>query len=607
MNSSSPKLGAYNSPKTRKLEALSCQILSLETELESHIPSTLWISDLHGEGDRFRNILKGRFGMLYQTCVEALPQEKPETIRYLGKIIRQARYSANPEMPYTLKEVALFLVQVLRYKMTHVQYPVTEIIQPEYRDYILRLISQHSVPHSLLHEPAITERLITHLSNAVKAVLLDRIVVLGDIFDRGPQPDKIIRILASTAYRRIVTFVFGNHDILWMGAAVGCRSLIAEATRVTCRYDHFDLLRRLGFDFSKLEAFATRVYPAKRCTGNFKAKTAKGRSMEKALAVIQFKLEDHLIRENPQFGMESRLLLPQLAQTLKSGATEGLNDTFFPTLDLQDPARLNAEEAAVMDDLEQQFVHNDRLKRLLRFFFEKGETYHVHNNLLNIHALVPSTKEGEFEEFMGYRGKALLDFIQTSIRRSGEAYLKQERPRAADRALYFYLWCGPKSPFFGKEAMKTYERYFNLDKETHKEPSLYWKSNLETLEFKQRLLQEFAAKRVIFGHTPVDVTKGKKMASDDGMAINVDGGFAAAYYNRGHALVHTPHQLYGIILPTPDEIQQADKTKAVIPLSVELIDEFKEPMKVKQTYQGKKLKAQLADLKVQLAALVKEP
>jgi fructose-1,6-bisphosphatase-3 len=388
----------------------------------------------------------------------------------------------------------------------------------------------------------------------------------------------------------MVDYVFGNHDILWMGAAAGNRSLIAEALRITCRYDHFEFLHRLRFDFAPLAEFAERTYPVEQVTGNFKARTDKGRSMEKALSIIQFKLEEQTIRDFPKYEMESRLWLDRLAKLLKENNTSGLNDTHFPTIDLDNPGKLTEEELTIIDDLEHQFTANNRLKRLLHFFFTVGKTFHIQNNFLNIHALIPSTADGEFEEFLGRKGKLLLSFIQDTIQRVGERYLKGEKQDPEDQALFFYLWCGPKSPFFGKHAMKTFERYFLIDKATHTERSLYWKDNMQRAEFKRLLQKEFGVQRVIYGHTPVNYKKGASMASEDGVAINIDGGFAAAYYNRGHSLVHTPHQLYGIILPTPDEIMDAARKLESAPLDIELIDEFRQPMKIKDTIAGKKIK-----------------
>ncbi len=593
--------------QTHELDKLAQQLLHLENELNSNIPVTLWISDLHGEGDRFKAILRGRFGMLYQTCREALPNTfRVDKIQYLTRIIRKKEYCVDENILMDTQDVIFCLVQILKYRLSNLRHRTGDIFPPEFRNTIKRLISELPVPDYVFEEPIISKRLISHLAYSIRQVLLDRILVLGDIFDRGPQPDKIIRILSSPAYRDMVEYVFGNHDILWMGAVAGHKSLVAEAMRITCRYDHFELLSRFQVDTSKLAVFAERTYPVETITGKVKAKTAKGKSMEKALTVIQFKLEEQTIRAHPEYEMESRLWLDRLAKMLKSGETSELNDDHFPTIDFVNPSKLSDEEQDVIDDLTLQFTENKKIKRLLGYFFKKGETYHIHNNSLNIHALVPSTAEGEFEEFLGKNGRALLDFIQDTIERVGKRYMACETQEPRDQALFFYLWCGPKSPFFGKHAMKTFERYFLVDKERQKERSLYWKKNMQTDAFKQKLKEEFGIKRVIYGHTPVDYLKGKQMASSDGVAINVDGGFAAAYYNRGHALVHTPYQLFGIILPTPEEMQEAAENLVAAPLDIELIDEFRQPMKIKDTAKGVLLKRQSQALLSRIRELTQE-
>lgn len=571
-----------------KIDSLAQELLQIDTRLNSNIPATLFISDLHGAGDRFISILRGRFGMLYQTCVEALPKTfNSDKIQYLVQIIRKQRYFSDENIKMDVQDIIMCFVQILKYKFSTVEHNVDDILLPEFREIIGRMISGLPVPDPVFEEAVISNRIIEHLSLAIKRILLDRLMVLGDLFDRGPQPDKIIRILSSKWYQNMVYYVLGNHDVLWMGAAAGNRSLIAEAMRISSRYDHLELMHRLGFDISKLVKFALETYPAKKITGNFKAKTDQTRSMEKALAIIQFKLEEETINKHPEYEMESRLWLNRLAEKLKNNDSDGLKDTHFPTIDFKNPQQLTKEESEVIDDLEKQFTTNKKLKKLMRFFFQKGETYLVHNDMLSIHALIPSTAEGQFEEFLGRKGKSLLDFLQNCIKRIGEAYLNGKKQREEDLALMFYLWCGPKSPFFGKDAMKTFERYFLLDKETHKEQTLYWAKNLQKDDFKEIIMKEFGTNRVIYGHTPVDFTKGKSMASKDGIAINIDGGFAEAYYNRGHALVHTPYQIYGIILPTPEEMKEASNALETVPLSVEIIDEFVAPMKFKDTSKGK--------------------
>ncbi|MEN8141364.1 MAG: fructose-bisphosphatase class III [Thermodesulfobacteriota bacterium] len=589
--------------RTREIDRLASQLIHLEDELNSNIPATLWISDLHGAGNRFKSILRGRFGMLYQTCREALPKTfSHDKIQYLTRLIRKRSYQEDKTSRLDRQDVILCLVQILKYKLANIRSPIRNTFQPQFQNTIERLLSGLPVPDSVFEEDVLAERLIAHLAHAVRQVLLDHILVLGDVFDRGSQPDKIIRILSSRAYAPMVDYVLGNHDILWMGAAAGNRSLIAEAIRISCRYDNFDLLERLGFDSSRLTAFAEKTYPVEKISGKFKAKTKRGLAMEKALTIIQFKLEEETIRRHPEYEMDSRLWLKRLTKLL-AAESDQLNDHHFPTVDPGDPGRLSAEEGAVIDDLEGQFAANPKLKRILRYLFQTGKTYHVHNNALNIHALVPATADGEFEEFGDRRGKQLLDHIQKVIRRTGENYLAGRPQRQSDQDLFFYLWCGPRSPFFGKHAMKTFERYFLLDKESHSERTLYWKSNLQSDAFKEKLKSEFGVKRVIYGHTPVDYAKGKQMASQDGVAINVDGGFSEAYYNRGHALVQTPHQLYGIILPTPDEIKEAAKKLKSVPLDIELIDEFRQPLKVKDTAQGQFLRKRCEELRQQIREL----
>ena len=593
--------------QTGELDKLAQQLLQIENELNSNIPVTLWISDLHGEGDRFMAILRGRFGMLYQTCREALPNTfSTDKIQYLTQIIRKKQYFEEEQILMDTQDVIFCLVQILKYRMDNIRQRTRNVFAPEFANTIKRLLSGLPVPDQVFEEKVLSERLISHLAHSIRQVLLDRIIVLGDIFDRGAQPDKIIRILSSAFYRDMVEYVYGNHDILWMGAASGNPSLVAEAMRITCRYDHFELMNRLDFDSSKLAAFAEKTYPVDKITGKIKAKTDRGRSMEKALAIIQFKLEEQTIRQFPEYEMESRLWLERLAVLLKNNDTAGLNDSHFPTIDHDNPTELTEEEQEVINDLTSQFINNKKIKRLLGFFFKKGKTYHIHNNSLNIHALIPSTEDGEFEEFLGRRGRNLLDFIQETIERVGARYLNNQPQELKDQALFFYLWCGAKSPFFGKHAMKTFERYFLLDEESHVERTLFWKTNMQTDAFKQKLMDEFGIKRVVFGHTPVDYLKGK-MASSDGVAINVDGGFAAAYYNRGHALVHTPYQLFGIILPTPEEMQKATQKLESAPLKIELIDEFRQPMKIKDTAEAELLKLQSNALLKRIKELTLDP
>ncbi|HDP80155.1 MAG TPA: fructose-bisphosphatase class III [Spirochaetes bacterium] len=567
------------------------ELTEIDLKLESNIETTMWISDPHGAGERFVSILKGRFGLVWRVCYEALPKTfSSEKIEYLGRIIRKEKYFPSEIYTMERQDVIAALVKVARYRIQNISDfdTIRDSIPRDLKMIMENLILVYPVPNIVFENNIIADRLITALCKVIKHVILGNLIVLGDIFDRGDEPDKIVRILNHRDIRPYVRFVWGNHDILWMGAAAGNRSMIAEALRISFRYDNIDFLGRLGIDCSNLIAFAERLYPDD-VKGNFKAKKELSRKLEKTLAIIQFKLEEQTIRDYPGFGMASRLWLERLAEMLKAGDTGGLTDTCFPTLSLENPTALTPEESDIMDDLVRRFTGSPKLKTLMRFFFEHGKMYHINNFILNIHALIPSTADGRFEEFEGRRGKELFDYLENLIKHVGQRYLKGEAQDPRELAVMFYLWCGPRSPFFGKNAMKTFERYFLADKAEHKEKLLYWGENIKKKEFMDMIMEEFGVRRIVYGHTPVDINKGEKLASPDGRAINVDGGFSDAYLNRGHSLIHTPQSLYAIILPTPEEIREARTKKEPVKLMIEPIDEFDPPLKVKDTYTGRRL------------------
>ena len=575
------------------------ELTLIETELDRTIDTTLWISDPHGAGERFVSILKGRFGLVWRTAQEALPKTfSEEKLEYLDRLIRKEKYVESYK-GYTMEyqDIISSLVKIVRYKVEDIiQFEkIRGNINNDLKTIIENLILNFPVPNVVYENKTIAEKVIGALTKVVKQVILGQLIVLGDVFDRGDEPDKILRILSQKEIRPYVKFVWGNHDILWMGAAAGNRSLIAEALRISTRYDNLEFLERLNIDLTRLKEFAEKLYPGE-ITGKFKAKLEISKKMEKTLAVIQFKLEEQMITKYPQLQMDHRLNLEKLTLMLKDGSKEGLTDTDFPTLDIENPLILTEEEEEVIDDLVQQFISSAPIKRLMQYLFEEGKLYHINNYIFNVHALIPSTEDGGFEELYGKKGKELFDYIEDTVKRVGQNYLTGKEQEDFDLAVMFYLWCGPKSPFFGKHAMKTFERYFFKDKDTHKERLLYWAENIKKPEFMDLILEEFGAERIVYGHTPVNVTKGEKLASPDGRAINIDGGFSEAYLSRGHSLIMTPYRLYAIILPTQDEIIEAQKKKEPAPLMFEEIDNFSKPIKVQDTFRGKVLTERAKEL-----------
>ena len=567
------------------------ELADIESRLEMNIDTTLWISDPHGAGERFVSILKGRFGLVWRSAYEALPKTfSNEKLEHIDRIIKKERYVESEDFTMEKQDVIAALVHIIRYKVQGV-YDFDQIrggINKDLKPLIENLILNFPVPNIVYEDDIVANKIISALAQIVKQVILGQLIVLGDVFDRGDEPDKILRILSQKELKPFVKFVWGNHDILWMGAAAGNKSLIAEALRISVRYDTLDFLKRLGINISKLQTFAEKLYPGN-ISGAFKAKLDTSKKMEKTLAMIQFKLEEQTIKKYPQLGMDNRLNLEKFAGLLKNGLVSGLTDTDFPTLILDDPLKLTDEESEVIDDLVRQFTQSRQIRRLMEYLFIEGKLYHINNYIMNVHALVPSTENGEFDELYGKKGKELLDHIEFVVRDIGENYLAGREQEPYQLAMMFYLWCGPKSPLYGKDAMKTFERYFYKDKDTHKEKTLFWGKNINNPAFIDKLTEEFNVERIVFGHTPVDISKGQKITSDDGRAINIDGGFSEAYLSRGHALIQTPYSLYAIILPASAEIIDLNKKKEPTRLQFEMIDTFEEPKKIKDTYVGKQL------------------
>jgi len=574
------------------------ELSEIESRLEMNIDTTLWISDPHGAGERFVSILKGRFGLVWRTAYEALPKTfSHEKLEHLDRIIKKEQYIEDDRFRVERQDVIASLVEIIRYKVQSVQSfdQIRNNITKDLKPLLENIILGFPVPNIVYEDMIIADKMISALSKIVKQVILGQLIVLGDVFDRGDEPDKILRILSQKELKPHVIFIWGNHDILWMGAAAGNKSLIAEALRISVRYDNLKFLDRLGIDLTRMKEFAEKIYPDE-VQGNFKAKMPLTRKLEKVLAVIQFKLEEETIKKYPQIGMESRLNLEKLAGILKEGKTELLTDSHFPTIDIDDPLKLTYEEKEIIDELAEMFTSSKQIKRLMEYLFTEGKLYHINNYIMNIHALIPSTEDGFFDELYGKSGRELLDHIELTVKDIGESYLSGKPREPFQLAMMFYLWCGPKSPLFGKDAMKTFERYFYKDKETHKENTLYWGRNIQNPDFMNRLMDEFNVERIVFGHTPVDVSKGQKIASDDGRAINIDGGFSEAYLSRGHSLIQTPYALYAIILPTPEEIIELQKKKEPSKLQLVMIDTFDDPKKKKDTFIGKKLMARRDEL-----------
>ena len=369
--------------------------------------------------------------------------------------------------------------------------------------------------------------------------------LIGDVYDRGPAPDKIIDMLMDYPDADIQ---WGNHDVVWMGAALGQEGCIAHVVRNCARYGNLDILTNsYGIDLRPLASFALSTYADDPCEA-FALKSNPGLSpadlemnvkIQKAMAVIQFKVEAALIAENPSFGLDDRNLLHLIDRergtVMVDGVEYELLDTTFPTVDWDDPYRLTEDEAAVIEQLCAAFTGSERLQRHMRFFLDRGSLYKIENGNLMLHACVPLADDGSLLEVTlfgkTYRGRALYDMVDASVRSAFSATDEAERKRGLD--MLWYLWLGPGSPLFAKSKMATFELYLIADKAARKEVKNPFYSLLDDEAVVDGIFRDFgmdpATSRIICGHVPVKVKDGEDPVKAGGRVLCIDGGFSAAY------------------------------------------------------------------------------
>lgn len=369
--------------------------------------------------------------------------------------------------------------------------------------------------------------------------------VLGDIYDRGPAPDAVMDALSTFEN---LDLVWGNHDIVWMGASLGSRACIANVVRICARYGNLSILEdTYGINLAPLRAFALKTYAEDPCVA-FGLKDTSGLSeaqieetvkIQKAISFIQFKVEAQTIAENPSFELQDRNLLhcinAEEGTVCIEGGTYALLDCVFPNIDFADPYRLSEEEAAVMDYLEQAFTHCEKLHNHIRLFLDRGSLYKIVDNTLLLHACVPLNEDGSLKEVQlfgnTYAGKALFDAVDALVRAAYTATDDAERKRGLDTL--WYLWLGQGSPLFAKSKMATFELYLCEDKAIRKEVKNSFYSLLDNEAVFEQIMSDFgldfATSRIICGHTPVKYGAGESPLKCAGHVAIIDGGMSRAY------------------------------------------------------------------------------
>lgn len=395
--------------------------------------------------------------------------------------------------------------------------------------------------------------LVRLMSRAIRNLSVDEIVVAGDLGDRGPRIDKVIDYLMR---QPAVAIVWGNHDVSWMGACLGNEALIATVVRIALRYHQIAQLEEgYGIPLAPLEELARKVYgddPAARFLPKEKhlEDPLLIARMQKAIAILQFKLEAQITRRNPHYGMEHRNLLravdPLHGTVILDGVTHDLLDTKFPTLDPARPDELTPDEQTCIEALRRSFLESRTLWEHMTYLFKKGSMHLVRDRHLIFHGALPVDDTGTFLSFpvdgTAYAGKSLFDALESSVQRAF-------RGRAqSDIDLLWYLWSGPVSPLFGKDRMTTFERYFIADKASHKETKNAYFKKIHDKVFCETVLAEFGVPLeralIVNGHVPVKLDEGESPVKKSGIAVTIDGAFSESYGDKGYTLVLEADRTY---------------------------------------------------------------
>ena len=385
------------------------------------------------------------------------------------------------------------------------------------------------------------DEFIVAISNLIKRMAIDHLHVIGDIFDRGPNAKLVMNTLMNF---HSLDIQLGNHDILWMGAACGNKACIANVIRICSRYDNIDTLEEgYGINIRPLTTFALKTYQDDDCekfmpkiydyNKYIRSDEISIAKLHKAIAVIQFKLEGKLIKEHPEYEMKERLLLDKVDYdkgTIKIGDNVyHLNDTNFPTIDPKEPYKLTKEENEIINRLQESFKNSETLNKHIAFLYSKSSIYKCFNSNLLFHGCVPMEENGEFSkvDILGKEltGKEYFDCIEKIVRK---AYSEREQLDKSKDAIDFmwYLWCGPKSPLFGKNKAATFERYFVIEKETHNEIKNPYFTLVENEEICDKILKEFGLEgknsHIINGHIPVKEKDGESPIKANGKLLVID-------------------------------------------------------------------------------------
>ena len=638
------------SEKYTSIRSASTEIINLSAILELPKGTEHFVSDIHGEHEAFLHVLRNGSGSIKRKIEDAFEDtlSKKEK-RSLATLI----YYPENKLPLVLKKIndpdgwyrtTLFrlikLCRIISSKYTRSR--VRKALPTDFAYVIEELLHQQegiydrqeyysSIIDSIISTGR-AEAFIIALSNLIQRLSIAHLHLLGDVYDRGPGAHIIMDKLMK--YHSL-DFQWGNHDIVWMGAAAGSEACITNVIRVSLRYANMETLEN-GYAISMLPlaSFAMEEYSDDPCL-QFIPKTSSGNysehekllmaRMHKAITVIQLKLEGQIIKRRPHFLMDDRLLLHQInlsdgSVNLK-GMTYPLLDSNFPTINPDDPYKLSAREQKVMQNLKLSFSQSNTLQEHVRFLYSKGSMYRTYNGNLLYHGCIPMNPDGTMRRFHFddklHSPKEFMDRLDRLVRQGYFAVTDPEKKQYGEDTMW-YLWSGSQSPLFGKNKMATFERYFIADSDTHSEemnPYYQYRTNASVMKL---ILEEFGLDpqkgHVINGHVPVKVRSGEKPLKAGGKLLVIDGGFAKAYQSKtgiaGYTLIFNS---YGMLLASHEpfeSIEKAIREELDIHSEIRVVEKNPNRIRVRDTDDGKVIAKKIRDLQELLDAyrtgLIKE-
>lgn len=607
------------SEKYPSIPSVCREIINLKAILNLPKGTEHFMSDLHGEYEAFFHILNNAAGvikekvdMIFKERLSARERQEICTLVYYPVEKIKLLKSQNAVTPYwykiTLKNL-IELAKLLSSKYTRSK--VRKALPIEFSYIIDELL--HEQPDEdnnqyVYHEKIIdtiididsADEFIEALSRLIKRLAVDRLHIVGDIYDRGGSADRIIALLMN---HHSVDIEWGNHDILWMGAACGCEACIANVLRNNIKYNNIEILENAyAISLRSLTLFAEQTYPS----------LPPMKAALKAISVMLFKLEGQIIMRHPEYDMVDRLLLDKIDKARGTVRIDGkeydLKDDAFPTLNVSDAYTLTERERQVMDDLRSAFVNSQTLRRHIGFLYEKGNIYCCCNGNLLFHGCIPLDENGDFDgmkvDGRVYKGKAYMDYATKVARKSfyGE-------PSQSELDFMWYLWCGKKSPLSGRN-MKTFERTFVVDESTYDEPKNPYYRYYRQEEYCVKILHEFGLDspmaHIINGHTPIKVSHGESPIKANNRLIVIDGGFCKAYQKTtgiaGYTLIYNSHGMRLKAHQPFESIAKVLEENKDIESTSNFFEVEPERVMVKDTDNGKEILQTISDLERLLMA-----